>query len=154
MLESAKVPEQKKQNMKIFKMLAMIAAIGSSLIGNSLLADTNTTTTSPTPPVVVPSKPDFSKLPPEVRAMIKDFQSTRDSYQAKQLALLAQLKGSSAAQREAIREQLQANRQAFLDEVQAFRIEIKHELKEKHDAALDRWLDSHLGGKAHKGSNH
>ena len=140
--------------MKLSKILAILFAASSTLLGTTLLADTTNTPVTPTPPVVVPTKPDFSKLPPEVKAMIKDFEAARDNYQAKQAALIAKLKGATPAQREAIRDQLQVNRQAFLDEVQAYRIEIRKELKDTHDAALDRWRASHTGelpGKHHKG---
>jgi hypothetical protein len=143
--------------MKIIKTLAIIGAIGASLMGVSVRAQSTTTT----PPVVVDK--DKDNVPgelKEIKALIKTFDAKRDAYLDKQRALLAKLKNATTdAERDAIREKLQDNRQAFLAELRAFRTEVRHELVEiKHlinNAELERLLDQaeHDKGGRHKGQN-
>ncbi len=144
--------------MKLFKMILLAATVSLSLIGSNALADT--TNTPPTkPPTVLPPKLDLAKLPPELRALITDFIADRDHYLDKQKALLAKLQGATDEQRAIIRQQLQANREAFLEEAQSFRKEIKEQLAELklkiHNEELNRLIDgSHDGGgHPHKGHN-
>ena len=123
---------------------------------------------SPTPPVVVVPHDDkdlyqdLKGAPPEVRSLIISFDKTRDTYLAKQGLLLIKLKNATTAEeREKIREQLQDNRQAFLDSLKDFRAQLKDELaalKGKishaeflriidaaHDAATEGGIGHHKG---------
>jgi soluble cytochrome b562 len=87
--------------------------------------------TPPTPPVVVPQDGrQLGGVPPEIRTLIVSFDQTRDKYLAAQDLLLIKLKNATTAtEREQIRAQLQANRQAFLDALKSFRQQLKDELK-------------------------
>jgi hypothetical protein len=68
-------------------------------------------------------------VPKEIQSLILTFSQTRDQYLAQQAVLLAQLKNATtAAEREQIRLQVQANRQSFLDALRAFREQLKDEL--------------------------
>jgi hypothetical protein len=83
------------------------------------------------PPVVVVPRSDSaaSNLPKDVKTLISNFARERDKYLAEQDALLIKLKNATtAAEREQIRAQLQANRQAFLAALKAFRLRLKDEL--------------------------
>jgi len=83
------------------------------------------------PPVVVVPQDgrDLAAVPPEIKTLIINFDQTRDKYLAAQDLLLIKLKNATtAAEREQIRAQLQANRQAFLAALKAFRQTLKDEL--------------------------
>jgi len=82
-----------------------------------------------TPPVVVVPHDGTSGIPTDIKTLITSFDQTRDTYLSAQYALLAQLKGATtAAAREQIREELQANRDAFLAELKTFRTDLKDDL--------------------------
>lgn len=94
--------------------------------------------TATTAPVVVlhngdpsaVSAPDLKGVPPEVAKLVVSFNALRDRYLLKQHLLLEKLRhATTQEEREAIREQLQDNRQAFLDELADFRTQLKGELK-------------------------
>lgn len=142
----------------LIPMISLCAPLG-------LGAQTPPTTT---PPVVVVPQGDSSQyqdlkgIPPAVQALLVSFDVTRDKYLVQQAVLLAKLKNATTdAEREAIRVQLQANRDAFLASVQAFREELKDELtalKGKisheeflrivdaaHDAVTEGGLQHHRG---------
>jgi hypothetical protein len=79
--------------------------------------------------VVVPSDGILPGAPDGIKTLIVDFAVTRDKYLAHQDLLLLKLSNATtAAEREAIREQLQDNRQAFLAELQDFRTQLKDDL--------------------------
>jgi hypothetical protein len=82
------------------------------------------------PLVVVPhGDTDLPGVPKDIKPLIISFDQTRDKYLAAQDQLLAQLKhATTAAEREQIRKELQANRQAFLDALKSFRQQLKDEL--------------------------
>ena len=91
-----------------------------------------------TPPVVTlhsddngaTAQPDLKGVPPDVAKLILNFDSLRDKYLLKQHLLLESLQNATTQeQRDAIREQLQDNRQAFLDDLSDFRVQLKDELK-------------------------
>jgi hypothetical protein len=122
--------------------------------------------TSVTPPVTAaPSGDndnDLKGLPPAVKALLVNFDLTRDQFLVKQDLLLAKLKDATTdAERAAIRLKLEANRDAFLASIQAFREALKDELaalkgKISHkeflriiDAAHDALTEGGLGH--HKG---
>lgn len=82
-----------------------------------------------TPPPVVAPHDGTSGLPADIKTLITSFDATRDAYLTTQAALLGQLKNAStAAEREQIRDSLQANRDAFLVELKTFRTELKDDL--------------------------
>jgi hypothetical protein len=142
--------------------LAVITLAGLSVPLN-LQAQTSPT---PTPAVTVApngdSGQDLKGLPPAVQALLVNFDLTRDQFLVKQDLLLIKLKDATTdAEREAIRVKLQANRDAFLLSIQAFREALKDELaalkgKISHkeflriiDAAHDALTEGGLGH--HKG---
>jgi hypothetical protein len=116
-----------------------------------------------TPPVVVaPHDGVLAGAPKDIKTLILDFAAVRDIYLAKQDVLLAKLANATTeAEREAIRDQLQANRQAFLDLLKTFRTKLEDDLaalKGKisheellriidaaHDAATEGGLNHHKG---------
>jgi len=94
-----------------------------------LAVKAQSTTPPATPPVVVPHDGLLAGLPDNVKALIQNFETTRDNYLVQQQALLAQLKGATTpAEREQIRADLQANRQAFMDALKDFRDQLKDDL--------------------------
>src|SRR5260221_24664 len=91
------------------------------------------------PPVVVVPHGDrdlFRDLrgaPEEIKALIIGFDKTREKYLAEQRLLLIKLKNATTPEeRERIREQLQQNRQAFLEALKDFRAELKEDLAALH----------------------
>lgn len=86
------------------------------------------------PPVSPPSKvqnvgPDLQGVPDNIKTLILGFDQTRDKFLAQQSVLLAKLKGATTdADRDKIREQLQQNRQAFLDSLKDFRNQLKDQI--------------------------
>jgi hypothetical protein len=100
---------------------------------------TTAPTTSPTPqPVVVLNSPDsvagaaadLKGVPPSVAKLIVNFDALRDKYLLQQHLLLEKLQDATTKEeRQAIRAQLQANRQGFLDELADFRTQVKVQLK-------------------------
>ena len=123
--------------------------------GRAALADDPTTppTTPPAtkPPVVItPGDRDMLRdlkgAPPEVKKLIVGFDVVADKYRAEQRALLKKLKDATPEQREAIRKELQANREAFLAELKSFREDLRKDLadlkgKISH-AEFERILDA------------
>jgi hypothetical protein len=123
--------------------------------------------TTATPVVVVPHDDkdlyrDLRGAPKDIQVLIIGFDQTRDKYLVEQDLLLIKLKNATTAEeREKIREQLQDNRQAFLDALKGFREQLKDELvalKGKisheeflriidaaHDAATEGGLGHHKG---------
>jgi predicted ribosome quality control (RQC) complex YloA/Tae2 family protein len=68
-------------------------------------------------------------VPPAVLTLIQSFDRTRDAYFHRQELLQIKLKGATTAEeREQIRQQLQKNRQEFLNALSAFREQLKDEL--------------------------
>lgn len=89
---------------------------------------------SAAPVVVVPNDDkdlyrDLRGAPDKIKDLIVGFDKTRDAYLAQQAVLLAKLKNATtAAEREAIRDQLQENRADFLASLKAFREQLKDDL--------------------------
>ena len=92
---------------------------------------------STTPPTVVPQDRDDKDLlrdlkgvPDDIKSLILNFDQTADKYLAMQRALLMKLKNATTPEeREAIREQLQDNRQAFLADLKTFRQQLRQDLE-------------------------
>jgi hypothetical protein len=72
---------------------------------------------------------DLQGAPDNVKTLILAFDQVADKYLMQQRMLLLKLKNATTAeQREAIREQLQDNRQAFLAELKTFRQDLRSDL--------------------------
>jgi len=105
---------------------------------------------------------DLRGAPKDIQILIISFDQTRDKYLVEQDLLLIKLKhATTEEEREQIREQLQDNRQAFLQSLQGFREQLKDDLvalKGKisheeflriidaaHDAATEGGIGHHKG---------
>jgi hypothetical protein len=147
--------------------MASLAAAVLSLAAPALALAQATTTpaasTTTTPVVTLhdgststaSTQPDLKDVPPAVAKLILNFDTLRDQYLRKQHLLLESLQNATTdAQREAIRQQLQDNRQSFLDELSDFRTQLKDELKGLQgritNAEFLRIIDTASGG----GGNH
>ena len=113
--------------MKTFRILLTIGAAAASLICPRMVyADTTVT--------VVPQDPNgaavLQGIPPNIKALILNFDQISDAYLQHQRVLLLKLKNATtAAEREAIRAQLQENRQDFLAELKIFRQDLRADLQ-------------------------
>jgi hypothetical protein len=106
-------------------------AVVSLCAPHSAWAQPNATPPGATPPVVVVPQngTDLGAVPKGIKTLILSFDVMRDHYLAEQNILLIKLKNATtAAERQQIREKLQANRQAFLDALKDFRQQLKDEL--------------------------
>jgi hypothetical protein len=118
---------KRKPSMKLLKTITIACALCGAVLASPARAQTNST-----PPVIVdPNKNTVSGDIQEIKTLIKDFEITREAYLANQKSLLEQLKGATTdEQKEAIRKALEANRDAFLADLRAFRLEIREELRQ------------------------
>ena len=147
--------------MKTFRTI-IFAALGLASLYSPISARADGT--NPPPRIIVDRDDrdllrDLRGVPDPIRELILAFDRTRDKYLAEQRALLIKLKNATTPEeREKIREMLQANRQQFLDELKAFREQLKQDLqnlKDKtqlgriidaaHDAATEGGLRHHKG---------
>jgi hypothetical protein len=112
--------------MKYLKtLIALAISLGFSGMGTSALAQS----TNPTPPVVVET--GKVPIPADIKALIAKFEADRSAFLTEQKALWAELKNATTeAQREAIRQDLQDNRNDFIAQQKQVRMEIKHEVEE------------------------
>ncbi|HXC98094.1 MAG TPA: hypothetical protein VN048_02050 [Verrucomicrobiae bacterium] len=140
--------------MKALKTLMAAGALGMMLMGNAAMAQSTNTP----PPVVVPPNP--GKILDELKALVKKFEAERDAYLTEQKALLAELKNATTeAQRIAIRQDLEDNRDDFLQDLRKFRMELREiisQLKGKiNNAELDRIIEAAKAAADghHKGQN-
>ncbi len=111
--------------MKTIRYLVLTGIAAAGLCGaGSVWAQTTST-----PPVTVAPHAGTGGAPAGIKTLITSFDKTRDKYLAAQDLLLKQLKNATtAAEREQIREQLQDNRQAFLEALKDFREQLKDDL--------------------------
>ena len=117
--------------MKTFRCLILAGIAVASLCGSrTVYAQASTTPQI----VVVPHDDkdlyrDLRGAPKDIQTLIIGFDQARDKYLAKQDLLLIKLKNATTPEeREKIREQLQDNRQAFLDALKDFRTQLKDDL--------------------------
>jgi hypothetical protein len=127
--------------MSHLRSIVSISAVVLSLIAPGVVFAQATTAPSPattTPPVVTlhsdaggtTAQADLKGVPPDVAKLILNFDSLRDKYLLKQHLLLESLQNATTQeQRNAIRQELQDNREAFLDDLSSFRTQLKDELK-------------------------
>jgi hypothetical protein len=156
----SQVQKLKNKIMKTIRYLVMAGiSIASVCAPRAVLAQT---TPTPPPVVVVPHDGILPGAPAGVKTLILDFAAVRDIYLAKQDVLLAKLaNATTTAERDAIREQLQDNRQAFLDLLKSFRTKLEDDLtalkgkisheeflriiNAAHEAATEGGFDHHKG---------
>ncbi len=74
--------------------------------------------------------PDSVKSDTKLQALLADAQKAREAFLASQKDLQAKLKGATADEKAAIKEQLKANQQKFLDDTKQLRADIADRLKE------------------------
>jgi hypothetical protein len=84
------------------------------------------------PPVVVPrlGLPPNAQVSPEIRALVEQYQTAAQTFAAEQRALLAQVRGSTEAERAALKEQLKATREKFLEDTQQLRADIREQIRD------------------------
>lgn len=150
--------------MKVIRNLILTGISLASLIAPKTV--TGQSNASP-PVVVVPHDDrglygDLKGAPPQIQALIVNFDTTRDKYLAAQEVLLVKLRNTTTpTEREQIRERLQSNRASFMNQLNSFRDQLKDELvalKSKisheeflriidaaHDAATEGGIGHHKG---------
>src|SRR5277367_4481285 len=104
-------------------------AVASLCASNNAWAQASSA--APLPPVIVvpPTATDLAGVPKGIQILIGNFNLLREKFLAAQNLLQSQLKNATTAtERQQIRAQLQANRQAFLDALKDFRQQLKSEL--------------------------
>ena len=74
--------------------------------------------------------PDSVKNDTKLQSLLADAQKAREAFLASQKDLQAKLKGATADEKAAIKEQLKANQQKFLDDTKQLRADIADRLKE------------------------
>jgi soluble cytochrome b562 len=137
-------------------------AVASLCAASSAWAQVSSTPSMPPVTVVPPTATDLAGVPKGIQILIGNFNLLREKFLAAQNLLQSQLKNATTAtERQQIRAQLQANRQAFLDALKDFRQQLKSELtalKGKisheeflriidaaHNAAVEGGLSHHKG---------
>lgn len=106
------------------------AAVGALICPRALVAQ------GTAPPTVVPQDrddrdlmKDLQGVPDNVKTLIVNFDKQRDQYLQQQHLLMVKLRSATTkAERDAIRDQLQANRKEFLADLKAFRQELRSDL--------------------------
>lgn len=74
--------------------------------------------------------PDSVKSDTKLQALLAEAQKAREAFLATQKDLLAKIKGATSDEKAAIKEQLKANQQKFLDDTKQLRADIADRLKE------------------------
>lgn len=122
--------------MKHLRLLFSLAFTFMGLSSPCILRAQTNASTPPAPSVVVRHGnsgeilKDLKNAPPAVVALVLSFDAERDKLLMEQALLLEKLSAATTPQERAtIREQLQANRQSFLDELADFRLKLKDELQ-------------------------
>jgi hypothetical protein len=145
--------------MKTIRYLILTGLTVASLCGPRVVG---AQTPTPPPVVVVPHDGILSGVPEDIKTLIVGFAVSRDKFLAEQDLLLLKLSNATTPEeREKIREQLQDNRQAFLDSLKDFRTELKDDLEAlkgkisheeflriidaAHDAATEGGIGHHKG---------
>ena len=115
--------------MKTFRILLTVGAAAASLICPRMVFADATVTVVPQDRNDADLLRDLKGAPDNIKTLILNFDQVADAYLQQQRALLLQLKTATTdAERAAIRAQLQANRQAFLDELKTFRQDLRADL--------------------------
>jgi hypothetical protein len=117
------------------KTLRILLTVGAAAV--SLICPRTVLAQATTPATVVPQDRDDRDLlrdlkgvPQDLQTLILNFDKQRDQYLLQQRQLLIKLKNATTdAEREAIREKLQANRAEFLADLKSFRQDLKADIK-------------------------
>jgi hypothetical protein len=149
--------------MKAVRYLILTVMAVASLVASPKVwaQPSSTPRTNSGPPVSVapPSAFDLGGVPRGIRVMITTFDLTRDNFLAQQNLLQIQLRNATTAtERQQIRAQLQANREAFLNALRDFRQQLRTELaalkgKISHEEFL-RIIDAAHNASVEGGLNH
>ena len=116
--------------MKTFRILLTIGAAAASLISPRLVFADATVTAVPQDPNGAGLLNELKGVPPNIKALILNFDQISDKYLQQQKVLLLKLKNATtAAEREALRALLQENRQDFLAELKIFRQDLRADLQ-------------------------
>jgi len=116
--------------MKTFRILLTIGAAAASLISPRLVFADATVTAVPQDPNGAGLLNELKGVPPNIKALILNFDQISDKYLQQQKVLLLKLKNATtAAEREALRTALQENRQDFLAELKIFRQDLRADLQ-------------------------
>ena len=118
---------ESSKKMKVIRNLILTGMSLASLIAPRTVAGQSNGTA---PVAVVPHNDQNLKgAPPQVQTLIRNFNATRDKYLAAQELLLVKLKNATTpAERQQIRDRLQANRAAFMNALTGFRGQLSTEL--------------------------
>jgi hypothetical protein len=104
-------------------------AVASLCASSSVWAQASSTAAAPPVTVVPPTATDLASVPKGIKTLINNFNLLRDKFLAQQNLLRIQLNNATTAtERQQIRAQLQANRDAFLAALKDFRQQLKSEL--------------------------
>jgi len=138
--------------MKSIKTIAVLGALGVSLLGVRAQAQTGTGTTQGNRDrpgntvrerVKLPERPKI-QLPDDLKAMIEAARQAAVDFRAQQAELIKQLKDATAEERAALREQLKENREAFREaqkerekEIRARLQELREQFKNQRDQVLE-----------------
>lgn len=119
--------------MKTIHLIFVAVALACLCGARPAFADPPTTAAAVPPPVVVPNgtsaHSDLGGVPDNIKNLIVGFDQTRDKFLAQQAVLLAKLKNATTdVERDRIRQELQQNRQSFLDALKDFRGQLKDRL--------------------------
>src|SRR5580658_8096817 len=116
--------------MKAIRYLVLMGmALASLCVPRSACAQVSSTPTAAPVVVVPPNGATAGDVPNGIKALITSFDQLREKFLAAQNLLQIQLKhATTAAERQQIREELQANRQAFLAALKSIRLQLKDEL--------------------------
>lgn len=150
-------------NMKSLRMLVALGALGLALGLNAYAQDTTPRPTptdppridppprpeiTPVPPerpglpprgeVLRPDRPNRPGLPPEIAALMREFETDREAFLAKQREVLKTLQGATEEQRATIRETLRQNREQWLKDNAELREQIRQKLQELKDKLPNR----------------
>ena len=116
--------------MKMFRVLLIVGVAAASLICPRTVFAGTAVTVVPQDRNDAALLRDLKGAPANIKTLILSFDQVADKYLQQQRVLLLKLKNATtAAERVAIRAQLQANRQAFLDELKTFRQELRADLQ-------------------------
>jgi len=146
------------KSLKSLKRLAAIGALGVTLGLNAFAQDTppRPTPTDPpprpevTPPppqrpgqpprgeVIRPDRPNRPGLPADIAKLMREFETDREAFLAKQREIIKTLQGATEEQRASIRETLRQNREEWLKANTELREQIRQKLQELRDKLPNR----------------
>jgi hypothetical protein len=146
--------------MKNLRILTLVGAAAFGLAGWNLVGADTTPATQITLPEPARSRWDAwqraqrPELPAEIKALIEEAKKAQQDFVAKQLELRKQLKDATAEQRDAIKEEMKANRDKWREiqkekwmDIRKAVAERRKEFKNNRDAVLDAAGDKGAKGR-------